>query len=209
MSGGDNLYLLHYAGGEWSTTFIATLSHEDEKSWYEPPFGDGPQENLTGVSSRVSPDGRFLAFMSDRSLTGYDNLDANSGQPDEEVYLYDAASGRLVCASCNPTGARPVGIHESSGSILLVDRYSSWENSGWLGIFRAGIIVNAKWGCISRAICPMMAVCSFNSEMRWCRRIRMGSRMCMSMSRGGYGMAASDNCTTASSATLVNAPTGV
>ena len=32
----------------------------------------------------------YLAFMSDRSLTGYDNTDAVSGQPDEEVYLYDA-----------------------------------------------------------------------------------------------------------------------
>ena len=63
------------------------------------------------VSSRVSPDGRYLAFMSERSLTGYDNRDAVSGQPDEEeVYLYDASTGHLACASCNPTGARPVGI---------------------------------------------------------------------------------------------------
>ena len=34
-----------------------------------------------------------------------------TGQPDQEVFLYDAAAeggaGTLVCASCNPTGARP------------------------------------------------------------------------------------------------------
>jgi hypothetical protein len=65
--------------------------------------------------ARVSPDGRWLTFMSPRSLTGYDNRDANSGLPDNEVYLYHAPanlateSGTLVCASCNPTGARPVG----------------------------------------------------------------------------------------------------
>ena len=27
--------------------------------------------------------------MSERSLTGYDNRDAASGKPDEEVFLYD------------------------------------------------------------------------------------------------------------------------
>ena len=45
------------------------------------------------------------------SLTGYDNVDANSGQRDEEVYEFDAATGLLVCASCDPTGARPDGLH--------------------------------------------------------------------------------------------------
>ena len=72
----------------------------------------------TSELSRVSPDGRWLAFMSRRSLTGYDNRDANSGEPDDEVYLYHAETspagalepGKLVCASCNPTGARPVGV---------------------------------------------------------------------------------------------------
>ncbi len=34
--------------------------------------------------------------MSSASLTGYDNRDANSGQPDVEVYLYDSGTGRLV-----------------------------------------------------------------------------------------------------------------
>jgi hypothetical protein len=68
-------------------------------------------------SSRVSPDGRWLAFVSRKSLTGYDNRDAVSGQPDTEVYLYHAETsssgalegGKLVCASCDPSGARPVG----------------------------------------------------------------------------------------------------
>jgi hypothetical protein len=50
--------------------------------------------------------------MSSRSLTGYDNRDALSGRPDEEVYLYDATAERLVCASCNPTGSRPSGRSE-------------------------------------------------------------------------------------------------
>ncbi len=134
IGGSDNLYLLHETDRKWTTTHIATLSPEDEKSWYE-AWSEGTL-NLAGVSSRVSPDGRYLTFMSNRSLTGYDNLDANSSQPDEEVFLYDADTARLVCASCNPTGARPVGMLDSATSKLLVDNTSFWGNlsvkSHWL-----------------------------------------------------------------------------
>lgn len=66
------------------------------------------------MTSRVSSSGRYLVFMSARSLTGYDNRDAVSGEADEEVYLYDEASGRLRCLSCDPTGARPHGVCEES-----------------------------------------------------------------------------------------------
>ncbi len=134
VSGADNLYLMQDSGSEWTTSYIATLSHEDENSWYEKE-GVGKAPVLAGVSSRVSPNGRYLAFMSNRSLTGYDNLDANSGQPDEEVYLYDAVADRLVCASCNPTGARPVGVLDSNTSRLLVDNQEFWgkqQRSHWL-----------------------------------------------------------------------------
>jgi hypothetical protein len=68
--------------------------------------------------------------MSDRSLTGYDNVDAVSGRPDEEVYLYDAIGGRLACVSCNPTGARPVGVLELP-EVTTVDRQKIWP-SRWL-----------------------------------------------------------------------------
>ncbi len=78
-------------------------------------------ENLKASEwSRSSPDGRWLAFMSTRSLTGYDNRDAVSGRPDAEVYLYHAPedlaaeAGALTCASCDPTGARPVGVNDGS-----------------------------------------------------------------------------------------------
>ncbi len=59
-----------------------------------------------GLTSRVSGNGRFLAFNSIRSLTGYDNEDAASQAPgektDAEIFLYDAATEELRCASCNP-----------------------------------------------------------------------------------------------------------
>jgi hypothetical protein len=121
LAGANNLYVAHSEtrGGltEWKTSFIAGLSNEDEPDWA--PFGAGHrQTDVSRLTARVSPNGRYLAFMSQRSLTGYDNIDAGSplGEPraDEEVFLYDAQAGRLVCASCNPSGERPVGRVEAS-----------------------------------------------------------------------------------------------
>jgi hypothetical protein len=136
----DNLYVLHTRGSEWTTTYVATLSNADSPDWL------GTQscvdrtclleQELT--TSRVAPNGRYLAFMSNRSLTGYDNVDAVSGQPDEEVYLYDAVAGRVVCASCNPTGARPLGRLDKAEPV--VDRVGAWFERwiagnipGWYG----------------------------------------------------------------------------
>jgi hypothetical protein len=105
-----NLYMEHYdaATGSWQPpVYIATLSAADQSDWSSRGGNTGEIRKLTG---RVSPNGRYLAFMSASSLTGYDNRDANSDQPDEEVYLYNAGAARLVCASCDPTGARPAGL---------------------------------------------------------------------------------------------------
>jgi hypothetical protein len=107
---GCNLYVLH----EGSIRLVAVLPGEDFYDWWKELGGLFQQ----GVYARVSPNGRWLAFLSAAELTGYDTHDAVSGQPDVEVYLYDAASGALVCASCNPTGARPVGGKREGGSSL-------------------------------------------------------------------------------------------
>jgi hypothetical protein len=56
-----------------------------------------------GLNARVSPSGRYLGFTSSESLTGYDN------KVYDEIYLYDAGANELSCASCNPTGAPPIG----------------------------------------------------------------------------------------------------
>ncbi|HEV3323511.1 MAG TPA: hypothetical protein VG147_15105 [Solirubrobacteraceae bacterium] len=138
-AGADNLYMLHYNAEleEWEEpTFIAGLSPEDERDWGEPNFGD-----LEPVTSRVSPDGEYFAFMSDRSLTGFDNVDVNSSAEDEELYLYQAPSsglpaGRLVCVSCNPSGMPPSGVLDSTkaneGAGLLVDQQKLWNEGRWL-----------------------------------------------------------------------------
>jgi hypothetical protein len=114
--GKDNLYVAAETGSTWSTRLVAVLSPEDEPGWRS--------EYLSEQMAKVSPNGRYLAFMSDLSLTGYDNRDVSSGQPDEEVFLYDEATGHLTCASCNPTGARPSGIF--TGPKVLMDYAGAW-----------------------------------------------------------------------------------
>ena len=124
-----SLYAEHYDASTkaWAApVFIATLSGADSPSWGR------HQNNLKEMTARVSPNGRYLAFMSERSLTGYENRDADSGVQDEEVYLYDAQAARLVCASCNPSGARPAGLQEGNAyESNLVDYAQTWQDR-WL-----------------------------------------------------------------------------
>jgi DNA-binding beta-propeller fold protein YncE len=136
--GADNLYELHDTGAGWTSRLVAILSSEDERDWdgirLDNQRNGELEEALQHLTARVSPHGRWLTFMSDRSLTGYDNVDLVSGKADEEVFLYDALSNRLVCASCNPSGARPTGVFDPAGvqrPRLLIDSDEDWQGR-WL-----------------------------------------------------------------------------
>jgi hypothetical protein len=140
-----NLYVEHYNGSGWEAPrFIATVSDADSPDWR--------YQRLETLASRVSPDGRYLAFSSQRSLTGYDNTDLSEHPTkneeeegvsagtkvkhhDEEVYLYDAETGRTSCASCDPTGARPSGVFVSHGKgnqAIAIGEAGVWEKGTWL-----------------------------------------------------------------------------
>ena len=133
-----NLYLRH----DGATSFIATLSGADKTDW-------GKDGGLTQLTARVSPNGRWLAFASQRSLTGYDNRDAKTGEPDQEAFLFHAAGGgegsTLVCASCNPTGARPLGATAHEAAVVNNDHQYvpstrlSAALPGWNAISEAGV----------------------------------------------------------------------
>jgi WD40-like Beta Propeller Repeat len=144
-----NLYVAHGAEEGVAPTFIGRLSIDDLPDWENNNF------NLEYITDRVSPNGRYFAFMSDRRLTNYDNRDtapAAHEAPDEEVFLYDAGSsgtgtGSLSCPSCNPDGTRPAGVFDAGSKLrsdegvgLINDRIETWEGKwlagelpGWTG----------------------------------------------------------------------------
>jgi hypothetical protein len=113
----------------------------DEQDWvgYEHEEAENPSYKDFGPgrhTARVTPDGTRLAFESERILTKFDNERAEPGECESggdpgdrggetggcrEVYLYDALTGKLVCASCDrslspgATPALPVGPAELGG----------------------------------------------------------------------------------------------
>jgi len=115
QAGKFNLYAWE---GEGTTRYVATLLAEDNSetplilvkvsSWSPIP---------SSRTAQASPNGRFLAFLSQAPLTGYDSTGPCDGNhaggfiqvPCPEAFLYDSASGELSCASCNPSGADPLG----------------------------------------------------------------------------------------------------
>ncbi len=124
VAGQPNLYMVHDGG---APVFVATLAQGegDRSDW----SAFHPEETGPGYTSAVvSPGGGYLGFMSERGLTGYDNRQARAGECEgkvpesggfehevgncREAFVYDAVTGGLVCASCNPSGARPVGPAE-------------------------------------------------------------------------------------------------
>jgi hypothetical protein len=56
--------------------------------------------------STISTDGSHAAFVTKSRLTAYDS------EGKREAYVYDADSGALRCASCNPGGAAPTAFEE-------------------------------------------------------------------------------------------------
>jgi DNA-binding beta-propeller fold protein YncE len=121
VAGEANLYLWQQGSG---VRFIAALDPvEDGANWGE--VGTASNGSAARLSTAGSPSGRYLAFMSQRSLTGYENRDAESGEAAQEVFRYDAAADRLDCVSCNPSGALP---QASARAGELSDPRGSWDD---------------------------------------------------------------------------------
>lgn len=125
--GQPNLYL--WQDGE-GVRFIAALSEEDHGTWGAGAERDiGFESQLTAIAS---PGGRYLAFASEKPLTGYENRNATGGL-NAEVFLYDALDDRMQCISCNPTNAAAVG-EKVPASAEAVDPGSLWGGRWAAGV---------------------------------------------------------------------------
>ncbi len=104
QAGQDNLY----AWDAGSITFVATLPATDNAATIGDWAGSPSQR-----TAEASPNGRWVGFRSTGRLTGYDNTGpcefGGGKSPCFEVFLFDSVTGRLVCASCDPSNARPLG----------------------------------------------------------------------------------------------------
>ncbi len=127
VAGEDNLYV--WDGATGAIRFVAVLDPQDVAQ-----SGFGGTTNLVrwtdavgGAGRAISPTrsaagGSALVFQSHARLTAYDSTEATAAacgdpevadEPCAEIYRYDdtaAPDERLICVSCNPSGARPVGI---------------------------------------------------------------------------------------------------
>lgn len=127
VAGKANLYLLHNG----STTYIATMaggelgpSGGESSDWQETGNPATAIESVRGLNSgrltsRFSRNGKHFAFLSAVSLTGFDNQPQPGGceqvEPGTvpgsgctEMFVYDAETNQLECASCSPEGERPI-----------------------------------------------------------------------------------------------------
>jgi hypothetical protein len=99
---GCNLYVRH----DGVTTFVGALLVEDDNLAQLFGTGAAPRGDWRAAlgerTAEVTPDGHGLVFISTGRLTGYDSAGYR------EVFVYDAPSKKLLCASCDPTGAPPV-----------------------------------------------------------------------------------------------------
>jgi hypothetical protein len=95
--GKPNLYMAKE--GE-APVFITTLGDVDAADW---------SSSTVALKAAVAPDGKHMVFMSALSLVtenfpeGYDNAEQS------QVYEWSAEGGELLCASCDPSGKRPLG----------------------------------------------------------------------------------------------------
>jgi WD40-like Beta Propeller Repeat len=114
QAGQPNLYLLENG----ALTFVATLDPASDRSAWSfeltPQDGEAPTGGATTLATRTSPDGRYFAFNSARSLTG-----GPAGTT--QIFVYDAVDGALSCASCLPGGGAPPGPSELPSPIATTE----------------------------------------------------------------------------------------
>jgi hypothetical protein len=117
---GSNIYYLR-SGGLYRCAANSAAANGCDSATKIAAAADSSNYPPAAGTTRVSADGSKLLFVSttpleDHNANTYDNTDLVTGEPDSEVYLYDAATG-LACVSCNPSNGRPIGPSSIPGAI--------------------------------------------------------------------------------------------
>ncbi len=120
LSGSGNRLL--YVWHDGILRFISGIATSDEGNSIGEAFVTNNSSLKGGRASRVTKDGNVLAFSTQSRFTaglvGYDNRPADpatarcnpaSNGLCDELYVYRYDTNKLACASCDPSGARPLG----------------------------------------------------------------------------------------------------
>jgi hypothetical protein len=126
---GCNLYVYDHG----SVAFIATLNELDNNFGLNGNYGSW-KASPSDRTAQVTPDGRFLVFMSFARLEAGDNRVAVGGCKGApvhgsaclEVYEYDLNAESLMCVSCNPSMQGPL-VGGSNLSLILAQFGGSFE----------------------------------------------------------------------------------
>ncbi len=127
----DNIDLWHDGVATRVTTGGATSSDYSTNG-----IATDYAEEIGTRTAEVTPNGQSLLFMSSASLTGYDNRGVRKTQgvlkeeAIEEVFLYEAQSGKLTCVSCDPTGEAPAPTNATIGTSTAI---AEGSETGLLG----------------------------------------------------------------------------
>ena len=119
------------------------------------------------LTARTSPNGRYLAFMSAAPITGYDNIDATpaaKGARDEEVFLYDSATGSVRACPATRRG------RDQKGCSIPTRPVKAWDwlptgprpglDTGLRGTSRAGPRRPSPVRFSNPVTCLMKGVCT-------------------------------------------------
>jgi hypothetical protein len=119
----DGSYLYYLSGSGLRLCAAAdTVTSCDAASTVVASAADASNYPPATGTARVSANGTAIAFISTTPLADlagkvYDNTDLATGEPDSQVYLYNASADQLTCVSCNPTNGRPIGPSSIPGAI--------------------------------------------------------------------------------------------
>ncbi len=147
-----NIYLWHDGVTQLITTLAREAGAGEQGTYNEEAAWDRATNRHI---SRVSPNGRYLAFESAKPLTanaittpstpdgctraqgGEENFEDSAlvqridegGRRCIQVYLYDSETGKLACASCSSDGFPPTGNSIVPNGVTVGEPSMGWEST--------------------------------------------------------------------------------
>jgi hypothetical protein len=109
----ENVYVFRNG----AVQYVTTLDPEAFFCTATAASGIGERCSETPIARmQVSPDGRFMAFLTSSPVTLYDN----AGHA--EMYLYEPDREKVLCLSCIPSGAPPISdVAASQNGLFMTD----------------------------------------------------------------------------------------